>query len=129
MENLMTLKKSPSMLLAPVLAVVLGFAAYGFTASNTVPGTKAGDGAGAISGYTVSNVSYGLNSSNSANLDSVSFTVSSAPAAGSTMKIKLVAAGSTWYTCTNVTTTLTCDTTSPQATVSAADELRVLIVN
>ena len=57
------------------------------------------------------------------------FNVDVAPQAGSTMKIKLVAAGSTWYTCTNVTTALTCVTTAPQATVAAADELRVVIAD
>ena len=129
MYNRFTLRKAGRMLLMPVLAVVFGFVAYGFAAANTVPATKAGDGATAISGYTVSAVSYTLNSSNPSNIDTVAFTVNTAPAAGSKMKIKLVNAGSTWYTCTNVTTALTCTTTSPQATVAAADELRVVIAD
>ena len=98
-------------------------------AANTVPATYAGDGSGTISGYTVSSVVYTLNGTNPQNLDQVDFNVDVAPQAGSTMKIKLVAAGSTWYTCTNVTTALTCVTTAPQATTAAADELRVVIAD
>ena len=86
-------------------------------------------GAGTITGYTVANVQYTLNGTNPQNLDQVDFDVDSTPPAGSTMKIKLVAAGSTWYTCTNVTTALTCVTTAPQATVVASDELRVVIAD
>ncbi len=94
-----------------------------------MPASKAGDGTGAISGYTVSNVNYNLNAANPSNIDSVTFHVDVAPSAGADMEIKLVAAGSTWYSCTNVTTALTCVTTSPQATVATADELRVVIAD
>ena len=94
-----------------------------------MPASKAGDGTGAISGYTVSNVNYNLNAANPSNIDSVTFDVDVAPSAGADMEIKLVAAGSTWYSCTNVTTALTCVTTSPQATVATADELRVVIAD
>ena len=45
-----------------VIALILAASIYGFAAANTVPGTSAGDGSGAISGYTVSNIVYGLNS-------------------------------------------------------------------
>ena len=37
-------------------------AAYALAASNTVPGTRSGSGAGAISGYTITNVQYQLDS-------------------------------------------------------------------
>jgi hypothetical protein len=41
------------------LAAILGVGVYAFTASNTVPAHKAGAGAGAVTGYTVtSHVSY-----------------------------------------------------------------------
>lgn len=101
---------------------------YAFTAANTVPSTKAGDGAGSISGFATSSVSYTLNATNTRNLDSIGFNVDVVPAAGSAIKIKLSVAGSTWYTCTNVSTAITCPTTSPQATVAGVDELRVVIV-
>jgi hypothetical protein len=45
-----------------LLTALGGGTAYAFTASNTVPGSNAGEGAGAVSGYTVYNISYtGLN--------------------------------------------------------------------
>ena len=108
-----------------VLVAVFASAAYAFTAANVVPGSSAGDGSGAISGYTVSNVAYTLNGTNPQNLDQVAFTI--APAAAATVKIKLAAAGS-WYTCANAAGSVTCNTTSPQATVSAATQLTVVAV-
>ena len=109
-----------------IAIVVFSFAtvAYASAAANTVPASKAGDGSGAITGYTVSAIHYVLNSTPTT-IDSVTFTLNSAPVAGSTIKIKLVAAGSTWYTCTNVTTAVTCTTTG--AAVSPADSLEVVV--
>jgi hypothetical protein len=117
----------PRVLLALGFGAIVAVTASGFAAANTVPTSKGGDGAGAISGYIVSNIKYSLNASDPRNIDSVTFDVDVAPPAGATKKIKLVAAGSTWYTCTNVTTAFTCNTTAPQATVAAADELRVVV--
>ena len=115
-------------LAALIFAALLALAVYAFAAANTVPATKAGDGSGAISGYTISAVHYGLNATTPSNIDSVTFTLSSTPAAGSTMKIQLTAAGS-WYSCTNIAAAVTCTTTSPQATVLAADNLRVVVAD
>lgn len=98
-------------------------AVYSFAASNTVPSTYLGEGAGTISGYTVSNVAYVLNSSNPSNLDEVQFTLNNA---ATTVKIKLVAAGASFYNCALNAGTWECPTTSPQATVVSADELRVI---
>ena len=111
------------------LLSIVGVAVFGFAAANTVPASQAGDGSGVISGYTASAIKYNLNVTNPGNIDSVQFTLDSAPPASSTMKVKLVSAGSTWYTCTNVGTALTCVTTSPVATVLAADQLRVVVAN
>ena len=47
---------------AALAAVAIAAGAYAFTASNTVPATNAGSGSGAITGYTVSNVAYTLDS-------------------------------------------------------------------
>jgi hypothetical protein len=105
-------------------ALVAG--SFAFTAANTVPNSKAGDGSGTVSGYTVSAIHYGLNATSPQNVDSVTFTVDSTPAAGST--IKIVTGGNT-YTCTNATTTVTCNTTSPQATVASITSLRVIIAD
>jgi hypothetical protein len=109
------------------VAFVLSIATYALTASNTVPASKAGDGATAVSGYTVSAVHYALNASDPRNIDAVTFTVDTAPPAGATMKVKLVSSGTTFYSCTASGANLTCATTSPQATAATADELTVVI--
>ena len=115
-------KRRGRLLATLVVAGVLATATYAFTASNTVPASRAGDGSGAISGYTVSNVAYTLNATNPSNLDSVAFTLD---AAASVAKIKLVAAGSTWYSCTNPSANnWTCSTTG--AAVAPADQLQVV---
>jgi hypothetical protein len=112
-----------------VLLVVLGLSAIitAMTAANTVPASKAGDGSGAISGYTVSAVHYNLNATNPQNIDSVTFTLDSVPVAGSTVKIKLVGAGSTWFSCTMTGANASCTTTG--ATVVAADQLNVVVAD
>jgi hypothetical protein len=111
-----------------VLALAIGLVVgtYAFTAANTVPPTKAGDGSGAITGYTVSNVHYTLSGTDFSNIDTVAFTVDTAPPSGSTMKAQLVSGGS-WYSCTNSTTTVTCTTTG--ATVVPANMLHIVIVD
>jgi hypothetical protein len=111
---------------AVALTVALAGGAYAYTNSNTVGATQAGDGTGAISGYVISSVKYNLNASTPSNIDSVTFTLDSTPPAGSTLKAQLATAGS-WYTCTNVAAAVTCTTTSPQATVTAATNLRIVI--
>jgi TRAP-type C4-dicarboxylate transport system substrate-binding protein len=109
-----------------IVIVVFAFAtvAYASAAANSVPTSKAGDGSGVISGYTVTAVHYTLNGTNPTTIDSVTFTLDTAPVAGGTLKIKLVSSGSTWYGCTNVTTAVTCTTTG--APVSTADSLEVV---
>jgi hypothetical protein len=106
-----------------VVALLLAIAVYAFAASNTVPGTEAGSGSGTISGYTVSSVAYGLNATTPTNIDSVTFTI--APTAAGTVKIQLASGGS-WYSCTNTSGSISCNTTSPQATVAAATQLTVV---
>jgi len=110
-----------------ILLAVVGLAAtlagFAFTASNTVPNASLGQGSNTISGYTISSVSYNLDSSTPSNVDSVNFTIS--PAAASNVQIQLVSAGS-WYTCTNTSGSVSCPTTSPQATASAANSLNVV---
>jgi hypothetical protein len=104
-------------------ALALGGGVYAYAASNTVPTTTAGAGSGTISGYAVSNVVYGLNATTPTNLDQVTFTI--APTTAATVKAQLASAG-TWYSCTNTAGSVTCNTTSPQATVAAATQLTVV---
>ena len=112
------------MVLIVAFAAALALATYAFTASNVVPGTKAGKGEGAISGYTVSGVAYTL-AANPANVDSVAFTLSSA---ATTVKAKLVQASSTYTNCSvSGGTSVTCDF-SPDISVVSADDLSVVAV-
>jgi hypothetical protein len=106
-----------------ILALGISVGVYAYAATNTVPGSTAGAGSGAISGYTVSSIAYSLNATTPTNLDQVSFTIS--PAAATTVKAQLASGGS-WYSCANAAGSVTCNTTSPQATVSAATQLTVV---
>jgi len=109
-----------------VLIMTFATAVYGFAASNTVPATGAGDGSGAISGYTISNIAYTLNSSDPSLIDMVSFDITGTPG---TVKVKLESAGSDWYDClVGASLDWDCDTTSPAADVLGADQLRVIAV-
>ena len=106
-------------------AAALAFAAYAFTAANTVPASKAGDGNGAISGYTVSNIAYQLEALNAANIDSVSFTLD---AAAGTVKAKVVAASLTYTDCINTGGFNWSCNFAINPTVVSADDLRVIAV-
>jgi hypothetical protein len=123
-ENYMFIKRSIKVLAIVIVAFAFASVATAYAATNSVPNSKAGDGSGTISGYTVSAIHYVLNSTPTT-IDSVTFTLNSAPVSGSTIKIKLVSAGTTWYTCTNTTTAVTCTTTG--ATVLSADSLQVVV--
>jgi len=105
------------------LAIIGGVFAY--TASNTVPGSQAGEGEGIVTGYVLTSVHYGLNATDPSKIDSVSFNLDSAPGAGSTIKAKLLSTGS-WYPCTTVGVAVTCNTSSPQVGVLGADKLTVV---
>lgn len=109
-------------IVAFAILVVAGFT-YAYAASNTVPATAAGDGASPISGFAITGVHYNLNATNPGNIDTVTFTISPAAA---TVKISLD--NTNYYSCSG-TTSITCTTTSPQATVTSATELRVIAQN
>ena len=118
--------RSRAVLGGAVLAAIVGVGGFAFTASNTVPDTKAGDGTGTVTGYVVSSVHYGLNATDPTKADSVRFSLDSTPVAGSTIKTKV---GGNWYTCTNAVAVVTCLTTSPQATVQPIDTLQVVVAD
>jgi hypothetical protein len=108
---------------AALAAIAVAAGAYAFTASNTVPGSNAGSGSGAITGYTVSNIAYTPDATNPTLLDAVTFTLS---AAAGTVKAQVVSTGG-WYSCTNTSgNNWSCDTTSPQASIQPADQLSVV---
>lgn len=112
-----------------LLAFTLATAAYGYAAGNTVSSKAAGDGQAAISGYTVNNVAYALDSADPGKINSVAFDVSGG-AKPSTVRASLVTGG-TVYTCSETTgavtgTRFTCTTTG--GTVTSANNLRVVSV-
>jgi hypothetical protein len=125
-----------------LLAVAVMAAAYGFAATNTVPDTRAGDGAGNISGYTVCHVQYTLNDTNPQNLDKVEFTLhdtgatcpgtpSWSPAPASAVRVKLTQGGNTWYSCNNSDSDndrRDWECSTPGQSVKDANELRVVAV-
>ena len=78
-----------TLILAVGIALAIGGGAYAFTASNTVPATTAGAGAGAVTGYTVTNIHYVLDATTPTNIDSLAFTISPAvpSASGRTVTI------------------------------------------
>ena len=118
----------PRVLATLGLGAIVAVATAGFAAANTVPASQASDGAGAVSGYTVSVVHYNLNATNPGLIDSFTFTAVPAPPAGSTIRAKLVAASSTWISCTdagNDGVDVTC--VDGVTTTLAADNLRVVI--
>ena len=115
--------RSSKMFVVVLLVLIFATAAFAFAATNTVPATYAGEGASVTSGYTVSNVAYTLNGTTASNIDSVSFDLN---AAAGTVTVRLITTGS-YYSCTNASgTSWSCATTSPQVTVAAADELRIV---
>ena len=112
-------------LLIPLLIAVLAISYTAFTAGNSVPGTTAGEGSGAISGYAITNVAYSLNATTPTNIDQTSFTIS--PAAAGTVRIRLVNPGGAWYSCVNTAGSVTCNTTvGTQATVAPSNDLTVV---
>lgn len=120
--------KKSRFIIVVVIALLLSVTTYAFAAANSVPNTAGGDGVGSIAGYTISNVAYTLDATNT-NITAVGFnastTVSPAPTAP-VFKV-LIAPGTTWVTCVAGTTTdWTC--TGTFGTVTAATSLRVVAI-
>ncbi len=115
-----------------VIAVAIAGGAYAFTASNTVPSTTAGAGSGSVSGYTVTNLHYALNSTSPGNIDSLTFVISPVVPSTSSGKVVISAAlstgGPTNYTCATDTTgaNVTCATTTPQLTAALLTGITVV---
>lgn len=106
-----------------ILMLVLATATYGFAAANTVPDGQAGEGSGAISGYTVSNVVYTLDSSDPSAFASVAFDLD---AAASDVYAGLDAGGAIdWVSCSGGPTSFSCDLSAVTVTVAGATALHV----
>jgi len=115
-----------------LLALILSAIAYGFAAANTVPGSYAGEGEGAVSGYTITNVHYVLDVSvDPSVIDTVTFTTDVAvPATGT---VYVVAEDIPYTTqvesdaCTGLgTTSVSCDFSTNTLTVLFIENLRIV---
>jgi hypothetical protein len=98
-------------------------ATYGFAAANTVPAGVAGEGQGAISGYTVTNVVYTLDNSDPTQFASVAFSLS----ANASDVYAGVGNGTNtyWTQCTGGPTNFSCSLSGSTISVAAATELHV----
>ncbi len=121
----MFLSRATKIFVIAIVAFVFATVATAFAASNTVPNSTAGEGSGTVSGYNVTNVHYQLNAATPSSIDYVSFTLD---AAATTVKIKLVSTGSTYYSCTN-SSGFNWQCTTTGATVTPTDQLDVIATN
>lgn len=108
---------------AVLFAGLLGVGTFAAAASNTVPTSRAGDGNGAISGYTVSNVQYTLLAADPTQIDLWTFDLN---ASASVVKSKLVSSSGTYVNCSNTSgNSWQCDSAA-NPTVAAANQLDVI---
>ena len=107
-----------------LLTLLFAVAAYAFTATNVVPVSQAGDGAGAISGYTVTFASplYTLDGADQTKIKSVGFTLS---AAASQVLVSVTGAAPYQSCVAGTLNSWTC-TFAPEPTVLSATSLRVI---
>jgi hypothetical protein len=88
-----------------LLLVILATAGFGFAAQNTVNESWAGDGTGDISGYTVSNIRYTLNTTDPAELNGISFDLTGSAVVPLQVKARIV--GEAWSPpCTTTSTSM-----------------------
>lgn len=117
-------------LIAVFLLLFVMSVAYGFAAANTVPVSGAGDGAGEISGYNVSDIDYTLDGTNPKLIDAVDFTLTAkvgAPQAR-VVTIQLVQGSGDYFTCSVAGSAVSCPV-GGAVTVLDADELTVIAVD
>ncbi len=118
----MRARRSSLLLLLGLLGMLLVFA---FAASNSVANSKAGDGEGAIAGYSVSNIHYTLDGTDPSKIAAVSFDLDTAAATVHAA----IWDGSQWHwaSCTNTGgNSWSCSFSSPLPDVLSATALRVV---
>lgn len=128
----MNSRKSKKLAALVITTLALTAGTYAFAAANTVPDTNAGDGSGAISGYTITNVAYDINSdTDPTDVDSVDIDVvaDNAGVDPSAVYVKVDSLSATYTSCVaGASPTWTC-TFADGTTVASADELRVIAVD
>jgi hypothetical protein len=120
----MLIKKSIKVMMLVVLVLALSGFTFALAAANVVPDTKAGDGTGTITGYTVSTIHYVLNSTTPTTIDSVTFSLDTT---ATLVRVKVGPAGSWSPACTFATSTWTCNVAG--TAVSTATSLQVVASN
>jgi hypothetical protein len=120
-----TRRKKGRIIAAFAVALLLGGAAYAFTAANTVPPTKAGDGSGTISGYDVTGVSYNLDAVDPALISSYEFDLD---AAAGEVKAKVLSTQVAYDSCVNTVLNHWLCTPTVAPTALSVDTLRVIAV-
>jgi hypothetical protein len=133
MKNVFGVHRVQLILAIGGVAAVTGFASYALTATNTIAsGGTAGQGSATISGYTVTNPSYTLLSTDPTKIASFTFTISTVTAS-TTVKASLVPGtfiGCTVGTITSGSATATCTFAGgSEPLVSAATSLNVSAAN
>jgi hypothetical protein len=71
-----------------LLLVILATAGFGFAATNNVQNSRAGDGTGAIAGYSVTNIHYELDANDPSQFASVSFDIAGGQAVPDTVRAR-----------------------------------------
>lgn len=85
-----------------MLTLIVSAGVYAFAAANIVPESGAGDGTGAISGYTVTNVTYDTNDDGDpATLDEVTFDIAATAGASAPTEVfvEVDAGTDNWFNC------------------------------
>jgi hypothetical protein len=101
-------------------AIIIASTTHALASDNTLGSVGRGEGAGSISGYSVSNITYRF-ASDPTKIDSVIFTLDGN---ASSVKIKLNDSASNWYPCSLMGGhDWNCQTTG--ATIKSAETLRV----
>jgi hypothetical protein len=101
--------------------VALGM--LGLAAANTASTSQAGGETYAISSLAISSLDYTLNEEDPSKVDSVEFTIAQV-----TGNIKVRIDGS-WYSCASANGAVTCDTSSPAASVDGVPGLQAITTN
>lgn len=121
----MFIKKSMKVLLLVVLVLALSGFTYAFAAANTVPLSYAGDGAGAVSGYEVSDIHYVLGTSAPTTITGVEFTLDFA-AESVSIRLGAVGGSTTWANSCDISgLNVSCTFSTP---INVVDALQLQVV-
>jgi hypothetical protein len=113
--------RTKRLILTVGVALVASSSAYAYTASVNVPNSQAGYGTGAVNNSIgVSSAQFSLDTTgNPRNVTQVTFGVT--PTSVQSADAEIVQGGTTygWYGCSVASGSVTCNTTSPQASLGA----------